>query len=81
MCMGTVRSGPERVIKHLVKGLGQPWVHRCKQFTLGPPLPNLSEGLAAAGEAALLGDQLLRGFSGSSDLQKEVSYSFFIASL
>ena len=30
--MGTVRSGPEPVIEHLVKGCSQPWEHRWKQL-------------------------------------------------
>jgi len=28
-CMGIVRSWPEPVIEHLVKGCSQPWEHRC----------------------------------------------------
>jgi len=31
--MGTVKSWPEAVIEHLVKGRSQPWEHRWKQFT------------------------------------------------
>lgn len=34
-CMGSVRSGPEPVIEHLVKGHSQPGKHRWKQFTCG----------------------------------------------
>jgi len=65
-CMGIIRSWPEPVMEHLVKGCSQPGEHRWKQFTcvreggtLGPPLPNLSEGLAAIREASLLRDCLL----------------------
>ena len=32
-CMGIVRSWPEPVIEHLVKGCSQPWQHRWKQST------------------------------------------------
>lgn len=32
--MGTVRSWPEPVTEHLVKGQSQPWEHRCEEFTL-----------------------------------------------
>jgi len=47
-CTGTVTSWSEPMIEHLVKGHGQPWEHRCKQFTcatrrgwtLGLPLLN-----------------------------------------
>jgi len=33
--MGTIRSGPEPVIEHLVKGHSQSREHRWKQFTSG----------------------------------------------
>mgnify|MGYP001852612538 CR=1 FL=1 len=33
LCGGTVRSWPEPVIEHLVKGCSQPWQHRWKQST------------------------------------------------
>lgn len=34
-CMGAIRSQPEAVIVHLVKGCSQPYEHRWKQYVCG----------------------------------------------